>query len=437
MGEYRKLIIDKNSYENQKIIRYKYCNEIINIYRDVLKFSEERGLILTGGKAIDFYLRGFGYKLYDKLDNDYDFYSTDNFNDAYNLTDSLSSKYGDDFIHTIQGMHRTVARVRYRYNGVADITYIPQNIFDKIPIFIYNNIKIVSPGWQMLDQIKAFSLPFENAPLENIISRWEKDTKRFLLLSNYFDVDKLNKPIKPNKKVKLNMQIYDNVAIGGEFALNYWTKNNSEYVSEPIIVYSDFPNKFCEENKAKNIVYHNKIISKVDRFIKCKINDIEHIIIDNMYSKISAIRYNNYYIASIPVISLYHGTIGILYESSYDINLFISAYKYLVNNIEECLILSTYGSVNIAEFIINTIDKHCENITNKHNKIQRYNYYPNKKSAKPIINYDIFSEDGKPCDKWDDSDIPNSCVNVLNLFEYQFGVTTEVFDHIGKIIRAE
>lgn len=160
----------------------------------VRNFIIDRKLILYGGSAIDYALRLRGSSLYKKdARPDLDVFSPNNTEDAYDLAEILH-KAGFSNISAIRAIHVQTMRVRTDYRAVADISYMPKNIFDKAPFLLFNEIRVIHPDYQRMDLHLAFCFPYNDPPREDVFHRWEKDLKRINLLNNYYPItsDKLN-----------------------------------------------------------------------------------------------------------------------------------------------------------------------------------------------------------------------------------------------------
>jgi hypothetical protein len=188
---------DKNYYTNMVDTYTENFNQVLKGLDIVKDFIIENKLIITGGMAIDYALKLKGDKLYE--DNqlpDYDFYSSEHWSDAYKLA-SILCKKGFKNIRVIQGLHITTMRVQLEDITLADVSFLPEKIFNHIPSLKYEGFRFIHPHYQMIDQHSALSRPFDNPGKEVIFSRWEKDMKRYDLLYKYFPVI-LDKGIKCN-----------------------------------------------------------------------------------------------------------------------------------------------------------------------------------------------------------------------------------------------
>lgn len=171
--------------------------------RLVRDFVVRRGLILYGGTALHFALlaKGSGIYEFDKGEiPDLDFYSSNNVADAYDLAVELYQHGFEDAAAT-RAIHTGTMKVR-ALNGtpVADISYKPQELLDKIPKFYYSgtlggagssgesNMRLVHPDFMRIDQHSAMAFPYDNAPMEVIFQRLKKDIKRFNLLNAAYPI---------------------------------------------------------------------------------------------------------------------------------------------------------------------------------------------------------------------------------------------------------
>jgi len=154
----------------------------------VRNFIVTRGLILFGGLAIDYALRCKGERIYpDDQRPDFDFFSTQSVDDAYDLADLLQ-KAGFENVNAIRGIHVQTMKVRTNYIWVADIGYAPPEVFNKIPTFEYRGMRVAHPDYQRMDMHLAFCFPFNGQPREDVFHRWRKDLKRFNLFEEHYPI---------------------------------------------------------------------------------------------------------------------------------------------------------------------------------------------------------------------------------------------------------
>jgi hypothetical protein len=190
-------------------------------------------LILIGGQSIDYAIRSKNnIGIYSKETiPDYDIITDTHFEHAYILALTLY-KSGITGISVINALHPSTMKVRVDFQDVCDITYIPKIILDKLPTIWYDRIVLIHPHYQFIDQHRALSYPYENAPLETIMNRPKKDMQRYdeliqlyplRLLHSVCNEHTMENDIKLiTTKIKLNL--LNNQCINGFVALNYWIK---------------------------------------------------------------------------------------------------------------------------------------------------------------------------------------------------------------------
>ena len=154
----------------------------------VRQFIVKRGLILYGGQAIDFALRLRGSQIYpDHQTPDYDCFSSQSVDDAYDLADALVAA-GFPNVGAIPAIHAQTMRVAVDFVYVADISYAPPAVFASFPTVSYAGMRVLHPDIQRLDMHLAFSFPFNNPPREDVFHRHHKDLKRFRLFQELYPV---------------------------------------------------------------------------------------------------------------------------------------------------------------------------------------------------------------------------------------------------------
>jgi hypothetical protein len=292
-SDYYKNLIQKNNPNYHSILK------ALDIVRD---FIIKKDLILSGGMAIDFALRLKGDFIYsDDQIPDYDFYSPNHYSDAYELSTMLCEG-GFENVHCINGFHITTMKVRIDFEDVADITYCPPNVFSRVPVMHYDKLKIVHPHWQMIDQHRALSLPFENPGREVIFDRWEKDMVRYDKLYSYYPVvpeasdqdsiisENLSKPIRtykrtsdrermsaeleiPMQTVRVPLSLLSGSCISGWGAVEYKLDNDHIILSIPVgenISVATYDYKgFIEKHNLEIIEYQSEYFGKLPRKVVC------------------------------------------------------------------------------------------------------------------------------------------------------------------------
>jgi hypothetical protein len=186
---------DNNESNDESIKQAIDDNSLVSVddpekYSIVKDFIIRKGLKLYGGAGINMYLPKKD-KIYNPYDiPDYDFYSTDPWNDAVELADIFYEK-GYKYAEARAGIHKGTYKVFVNMWPVADITYMNKEDFDKIKTKKINGMNVVSP-FKLLESIyKEFSNPYSNP------SRYPKIAVREKLLLN--NVKELNKKVKCSK----------------------------------------------------------------------------------------------------------------------------------------------------------------------------------------------------------------------------------------------
>lgn len=207
-------------------------DDVARALKLVEKFIKQRKRILVGGMAIDMSLRTKGKSLYpaDKFP-DFDLYSPEFHIDAYMLGNILAEEF--DGISVIRAYHISTMKVRINFQELADITYIPQAIYDRIPTITHDGFRVIHPHFQMADQHRALSLPYEKPPQETIFGRWKKDLERYDILANAFPIGATSKATKKSthatREVKLPAAVLENNCLGGITAGIYWQMLAAHY----------------------------------------------------------------------------------------------------------------------------------------------------------------------------------------------------------------
>jgi hypothetical protein len=223
-------ILSEKEYENIIIKNDKFTEDTLIALGLVKKYIISNNLIVVGGMAIDTSLKLKGTQLYaDDILPDYDFYSPNHHIDAYKIAEILH-KTGMENITVINANHTSTMRVRVNYTVVADVTYIPPIIYKNLPVLIYKDLRVIHPHFQMIDQHRSLSLPYENPPWEVIVHRWKKDASRYDLLYKYYPIKKpkelLDAPAKDKFKltdsILITSLLFRNQCIGGFAGLLYW-----------------------------------------------------------------------------------------------------------------------------------------------------------------------------------------------------------------------
>lgn len=221
--------MSKKEYENAVMRNDKFTEDTMISLGLVKKYIVAHKLIIVGGMAIDLAMRLKGDALYDDdVLPDYDFYSPTHHKDAYKIAEQLKIA-GMENITVINANHTSTMRVRVNYVVVADVTYMPKKIFDNLPTLRYRDMIIIHPHYQLIDQHRALSLPYENPPWEVITHRWKKDAKRHDMLYNYYPLEEIKGGIELRPEIVVPNLLLHDQCISGFVGLLYWAHVAKKY----------------------------------------------------------------------------------------------------------------------------------------------------------------------------------------------------------------
>lgn len=218
--------LSKDECENIVYQRDFQHDNIAEALKIVERFIKQKRRILVGGMAIDMSLRSKGTALYaDNKFPDYDLYSPQFHRDAYELGNLLAKKF--EGISVIRAYHISTMKVRLNFQELADITYIPPEIYDRLPTLEYQGFRFIHPHFQMADQHRALSLPFEKPPQETIFGRWKKDLERYDLLAKHFPVQDRrlkNTDVEFRDAIAVSSHLLGGNCLAGAAAAIYWQR---------------------------------------------------------------------------------------------------------------------------------------------------------------------------------------------------------------------
>jgi hypothetical protein len=175
-------IIEKLQLENDKAAA---ANPIVKKSLAIVKeFLQTHPVMCYGGTAINNLLPEED-RFYDPLTTvpDYDFYSKTPQEHAMILANKLTEA-GVEFVEAKPGVHLGTFKVFADFEGVADITHLDQDIFDRLwkEKIVRDKIHYVSPNFLRLSMYLELSRPHGD------VSRWTKVYDRLLLLNKAFPI---------------------------------------------------------------------------------------------------------------------------------------------------------------------------------------------------------------------------------------------------------
>ena len=181
---------------------------------------------------------------------DIDFYSPDPLNDLTKLADIL---YAKDFKHVQakEALHKETYSIFVNFTNVCDISYVPKNIYHRMPFIEIDNINYVHPSFIFIDLYKIFTDPLFSS------FRWKKTFPRLYLLQKHYPFNKATAPL-PDISYPIPSQEEDNHKLLINTVANF-LKNR-----ETIIVIGNYVyNCLLQESKIKE----DKTLGKKYRYL--------------------------------------------------------------------------------------------------------------------------------------------------------------------------
>ena len=177
-----RMAVDKAQEKmGKRIVNSPQIQDMIQIVEDFLK---RKSLVCYGGQSINEELPEQD-RFYNKDVDipDYDFYSPNALNDAKELADIFYGK-GYEEVEAKAGQHHGTYKVYVNFIPIADITYLPKELFFAIKreAIRINGILYAPPNLLKMGMYLELSRPVGD------ISRWEKELKRLTLFNKYYPI---------------------------------------------------------------------------------------------------------------------------------------------------------------------------------------------------------------------------------------------------------
>jgi len=184
----------------------------------VHQFLKDYSVMCYGGTAINNLLPPED-RFYDPETTvpDYDFYSRTPQEHAMTLADKLSAA-GIINVEVKPGMHLGTFKVFANYEGVADITHLDKDIFERLwkENMVVDGIHYVTPNFLRLSMYLELSRP------QGDVSRWKKVYERLMLLNTHYPmvcpshIQKEETPVteQNRKEVESILKRHDVVLLG-------------------------------------------------------------------------------------------------------------------------------------------------------------------------------------------------------------------------------
>jgi hypothetical protein len=204
-----RMAVDKAEEKIAK--RVVNSDDIKNIIKIVEDFIKQKNLICYGGTAINNILPSEDQFYNKELEvPDYDFFTTNALDDAKELAD-IYYKKGFTDVEAKAGQHHGTYKVFVNYIPVADITLLPNPIYNalKKDSIRVGGILYTPPNYLRMSMYLELSRPAGDT------SRWEKVMKRLALLNKHYPITNINcNEVEFQRSMENKTQediIYDNV----------------------------------------------------------------------------------------------------------------------------------------------------------------------------------------------------------------------------------
>jgi hypothetical protein len=235
--------------KNEAVKEYKTfyeptLKENADVYKTIIEYIKKKERVMYGGYAQNIFLiaKNPDESIYKEIDGvffnwpdiaDIEFYSPTPIEDVIELTELLYSK-DYKYVEGKEGMHSDTYKIFVNFINYCDITYVPKNIYDNLPINKINGINCVTPHFMMVDAYRVMTDP--------LTSYWrlDKSLTRFQKLIKYYPIDESRNNSIINFQM-LNDKIYDEILlcirkkiiqrskliVVGYYAFNYYVKKDS------------------------------------------------------------------------------------------------------------------------------------------------------------------------------------------------------------------
>jgi len=227
------------------------ARKIVDIMENYLRIS---GRIVYGGAAINAHMPA-RRKFYDPKVYlpDYDFLTPDPIQDCAELIAEFH-KEGFQEVEAKFGIHEGTYKVFVNFRAAADITYMPQDLYEHIveDSTSVNGIRYASPNFLRMNMYLELSRP------AGMVSRWEKVYARLLLLNEEKPLRAGKCPISPlqtkdktdkSDNTILHMNIVDRGIQNGAIFLSgaNLLKEDTLPTNEIVLMMTDTPTALAKE----------------------------------------------------------------------------------------------------------------------------------------------------------------------------------------------
>jgi hypothetical protein len=163
---------------------------------------------------------------------DLDFYSPEPIEDLIRLSNVLHKK-GYKYVKAQEATHKETYSIFVNFDLVCDISYVPKNVFHRIPFVELKGINYVHPSFIMIDLYRMFTDPIGSGSF-----RWKKTFPRLYLLQKHYPFNKATAKVPQSKTVmkdpaahkKLLDKVYDFIVENNKTLIVYGNYAYNKYL---------------------------------------------------------------------------------------------------------------------------------------------------------------------------------------------------------------
>ena len=254
--------IDILQNEADMIVKTKYeptIYEFRSVIKIVEQFIKSKGRILYGGTALNKLVIAKDKKqaIYGEFDKpDIEFYSPEPLKDLKELCDILGKKY--KYVQGQQAQHGETYKFFVNFDELGDITYVPPNIFSKLPYMEIDGLKVIHPKFMFIDYLRMYTDPMMS------FRRLEKAVPRGMKLINNYPLEVGIEPIKYDelgvseeniiKDISLLLNKSNSIIHVGSYTIQFYTINKDKKILPYEVISTDYKkdvNDFYKELSKK------------------------------------------------------------------------------------------------------------------------------------------------------------------------------------------
>jgi hypothetical protein len=249
-------IIKDDAMRKKLDIMEPTMKEFKEVYAIIVDFIKKKKRIIYGGYAQNHLIKikNESDVFYKELDMaDIEFYTYQPLEDVIELSDLLHSQKFK-FVQGAEGVHNETYKIFVNFINYCDVSYMPKNIYDNMPIMEQNGILYTHPHFMMIDAFRVYADPLTS------YFRLDKTFSRFTTLMRYYPFDlslAKNTPLyeKENKETKRFIRhkvLHDSqLIVIGHYAFNYLVKKADEKLAVENCPYYQVISINYDEDKVK------------------------------------------------------------------------------------------------------------------------------------------------------------------------------------------